>query len=81
MATDGGAAFPGPVSFASSPGAIDIERSELGMSLRDYFAAKAMQGLVSDPSVSVRNETINLIATQSYKLADAMLKAREAQGD
>ena len=45
-----------------------------GMTLRDYFAAKAMQGLLS----SDVNATLEVFAKQSYKVADAMLKAREA---
>jgi hypothetical protein len=48
-----------------------------GMTLRDYFAAKAMQGNLAsmvegqefDPSIG---------AEWAYKVADAMLKAREA---
>jgi hypothetical protein len=48
-----------------------------GMTLRDYFAAKAMQAFVSDPdwrSDMMLNET----ARVAYAQADAMLKAREA---
>jgi hypothetical protein len=50
------------------------EISSGGMTLRDYFAAKAMQGELSgaDPLQSVVN-----IATRAYAIADAMLKARE----
>jgi hypothetical protein len=46
-----------------------------GMTLRDYFAAKAMQGMLSEPSLRATPEEF---ATESYKVADAMLKAREA---
>lgn len=46
-----------------------------GMTLRDYFAAKAMQGMVSRFEA---NE--GLLASVSYKVADAMLKAREQNG-
>ena len=46
-----------------------------GMTLRDYFAAKAMQGLLSRAMV---NTPASAIANDSYALADAMLKAREA---
>lgn len=44
------------------------------MTLRDYFAAKAMQGEMSgpDPLQGVEN-----IAARAYAIADAMLKARE----
>ena len=46
-----------------------------GMTLRDYFAAKVMQGIcASDPVSAMTNERI---AKESYDLADAMLKARE----
>ena len=45
-----------------------------GMSLRDYFAAKAMQALVSPEHNS---ETIYVAAQVAYDYADAMMKARE----
>lgn len=46
-----------------------------GMDLRDYFAAKAMQGLLS----TTKEETWipNDVAEISYLVADAMMKARE----
>lgn len=53
-----------------------------GMTLRDYFAAKAMQGLLANgwcaeqreiaPSMGERE-----VALDAYRLADAMMKARE----
>ena len=45
-----------------------------GMTLRDYFAAKAMQGFaaIDDDIFS----SIEKMAEVSYKWADAMLKAR-----
>jgi hypothetical protein len=43
-----------------------------GMTLRDYFAAKAMQGMMVD----VEDPRCDYIAKVSYKIADAMLKAR-----
>ena len=46
-----------------------------GMTLRDYFAAKAMQAILSDPSYSSPDYKL---AEASYWIADAMLKAREA---
>jgi len=50
-----------------------------GMTLRDYFAAKAMQGLMSRVWGDMPTEELfNIWATSSYALADAMLKAREA---
>ena len=58
----GGPAFPTGTAFQ-------------GMTLRDYFAAKAMQGIcASDPGTYMTNDRI---AAEAYDLADAMLKARE----
>jgi len=47
-----------------------------GMTLRDYFAAKAMQGLVEN--ANWRGMPEDALAKEAYKMADAMLKAREA---
>lgn len=51
-----------------------------GMTLRDYFAAKAMQGLfASNAEHDHEDEHIfDAVAEAAYKQADAMLKAREA---
>lgn len=49
-----------------------------GMTLRDYFAAKAMHGMASSDTHCVDGWAHSDIAIQAYKLADAMLKAREA---
>ncbi|MBT1907252.1 hypothetical protein KKZ80_14450 [Enterobacter kobei] len=59
-----------------------LQYQEDGMTLRDYFAAKAMQGwLASFPAdgwhASVSG-VCDKVAKQSYELADAMLKARNA---
>lgn len=45
-----------------------------GMTLRDYFAAKALQGLLSNRNAEA---AIDEFAVKSYRMADAMLKARE----
>ena len=67
----GGPAFPTE--------AYDLERQtivrEEGMTLRDYFAAKAMQGMMSD---GIHENDFAWAAAQAYKMADAMLKARQA---
>lgn len=44
-----------------------------GLTLRDYFAAKAMQSI----PLAIDNQEQHLIATAAYRMADAMLKARE----
>jgi hypothetical protein len=48
------------------------------MTLRDYFAAAAMQGLLS----RVGHDKINahdVLAQRTYQIADAMLEAREQE--
>ena len=47
-----------------------------GMSLRDYFAAHAMQAWESRSDLDEMPD--DLKAKQCYKIADAMMKAREA---
>ena len=49
---------------------------DTGMDLRDYFAAKAMQGYCADGTID-KSVTFEQIATSSYEMADAMMKARE----
>lgn len=63
----GGAAFP--MDHQIDP---DRDIQWCGMSLRDYFAAKAMQGM-SDSGCSNA-----AIAKCAYQMADEMLKARQA---
>ena len=53
----------------------DLADNEHGMTLRDYFAAKAMQGIVSKQVSHV--SWVDEYAKNAYKMADAMLKARE----
>ena len=50
-----------------------------GMTLRDYFAAKAMQGILAGEHPIVREpDPLPMLAKAAYGMADAMLKAREA---
>lgn len=46
-----------------------------GMTLRDYFAAKALQGLLACPEV--RGKVWEFVEL-AYEYADAMLKARQS---
>lgn len=46
-----------------------------GMTLRDYFAAAALSGLLGDPE---RYGTSKDFATDAYDAADAMMEARNA---
>ena len=48
----------------------DLADNEHGLTMRDYFAAKAMQALIDNDGL------FSEIPTQAYALADAMLKAR-----
>tara|TARA_R110002126_G_scaffold230781_1_gene375506 strand:+ start:268 stop:477 length:210 start_codon:yes stop_codon:yes gene_type:complete len=48
-----------------------------GMTLRDYFAAKAMQGFMANKSNPMHFQP-EADASWAYSIADAMLKAREA---
>ena len=50
---------------------------ESGMTLRDYFAAKAMQGLLELTPQDKQQWTNKMIAETAYTIADAMLAARE----
>lgn len=56
--------------------------SDPGMTLRDFFAAKAMQGWLSSYPESCTHPIVagnaDDVAKNSYMLADAMLRAREA---
>ncbi len=51
-----------------------------GITVRDYFAAKAMQGFSASPSMIDSNDSraIAYVAAASYAMADAMLAARSA---
>ena len=51
----------------------DLAEGEHGMTLRDYFAAKAMQALIEK-----YDESPVEISLEAYEFADAMLKEREA---
>lgn len=73
---DGGPAFPVP-----DPGWLDVntideaKRAAAGMTLRDYFAAKAMQGACVRGWQS--SYTLQQVAADCYRLADAMLEVRK----
>lgn len=51
---------------------------ESGMSLHDYFAAKAIQGILANEDLlnNLGLDTGDLVAEKAYMVADAMLKAR-----
>ena len=70
----GGAAFPRPVSRDEITETYAWEQE--GMTLRDYFAAKAMEGLLAQSNGSALLSTPKIGATFAYQVADAMLAER-----
>ena len=62
-----------PHKFQSSPNETTVC---FGMTLRDYFAAKAMLALLAHPD-SKETASPQTYASAAYTMADAMLKARE----
>lgn len=80
----GGPAFPVADPFAVKCPPTDAEalRLQQGMTLRDYFAAKAMPTVIIDwlqtGDIFQDPEIAEVIARDCYIVADAMLKARSA---
>ena len=68
-----------PQAFPYSGEGDELNYSK-GMTLRDYFAAKAMQGILASNTEHEHEDAhiFDAIAEASYKQADAMLKARRA---
>ena len=86
---DGGPAFP-PQVVRDGDGCLQEVASygmQSGMTLRDYFAAKAMEGDWSSQgddngvgvfSPEVPNATLDRSARLYYRMADAMLRTRKS---
>jgi hypothetical protein len=73
----GGPAFP--ITADQHPNGIS---AEMGMTVRDYFAAKALQGLLSNPKLAddIRSRGGAFggwIEKSAYGWADAMLAERD----
>lgn len=68
----GGAAFP-----ASGHPDMQFVAQE-GMNLRDYLAAKAMNGILTNPAIidTLTSSTLEWVTGSAYDVADAMLRAR-----
>lgn len=75
---DGGPAYPSkpPVYRQGAGETVMMMDGESGMSLRDYFAAAALTGLLA-PHIPGEGITNQKYADDSYRLADAMLARRE----
>ena len=79
----GGPAFPRPAGDYN--GTKNGNGAQAGMTLRDYFAAKAMQAALSGVEhedsrgelLSMSTDWYDCHAAHAYAMADAMLKARE----
>ena len=72
----GGSAFPVHPNVN-----LDLDKRWCGMTLRDYFAAKAMQGLIGRSwDGYAAEEMFKIWSVSAYAVADAMLKAREQNG-
>ena len=74
----GGPAFPSKLTGPCEAYGLKADETQTiefaGMTLRDYFAAKAMHAVLSTPKLL--QATSDGIAEMSYEMADAMLKAR-----
>lgn len=69
---DGGPAFPSGEKYRNGSGILCGKNSLYeGMTLRDYFAAKAMQAFCVNEWSDIKN-----IAEVAYQMADAMLEQR-----
>ena len=77
---NGGPVFPSPDVFHPNG---QIQYGEIGLTLRDYFASQALPVIISKLCFEglyreeCSGESINY-ANAAYKLADAMIKARQA---
>ena len=71
----GGPAFPSKQRIYRAGYATSEFEPVSGMTLRDYFAAKAMQSILDQKDVHDGRECENA-AWMSYRMADAMLAER-----
>ena len=75
---DGGPAFP-YIEVEKDFGGEPLSKKQIsGMTLLDYFAAKAMQALILKDSEGLSKKTI---AHGAYLNADEMLREREKRGE
>lgn len=73
---DNPSAFPAAAAILNGSNGDYWSTMSDGMTLRDYFAAKAMQGFMANKSNPMRFDPDN-DAKWAYMIADAMLAARE----
>jgi len=74
-------AFPSNGFYERTTGGEQPQKLEpiMGMDLRDYFAAKAMQGLLSNPKLQeqILKQGQDWIIESSYAWANSMMKERK----
>ena len=57
----------------------DLADNEHGLTMRDYFAAKAMQAIMAGQyPITKKHDAASRIALAAYQMADAMMEARNA---
>ena len=55
----------------------DLADNEHGLTMRDYFAAKAMQAIMAGQyPITKQHDAASRIALAAYQMADAMMEAR-----
>ena len=69
-------AFPTHSINVSDEARVTAIGGEGGMELRDYFAAKVLQGFCADPEFSW--DSNEQLAKRVFVIADAMMKARQS---
>jgi hypothetical protein len=75
------------IPIGDTEGTAKINIDIMGMSLRDYFAAKVLAAFITEPVEGVKyctafnlsDELTAAFASSAYRFADAMLRAREVK--
>ena len=68
---DGGPAFPTDFDMST------FKNANQGMSLRDWFAGMAIQGMLAGRKCALTNVALGDMISSAFVIADAALKARE----
>ena len=87
---DGGSAFPCAIETGKLIESVDMDARSVsvfpeykrfsGMSLRDYFAAAALQGILMNYTTQKFGASEETVAQYAYRYADAMLAERAKGG-
>ena len=72
---DGGPAFARPMSQDGDGPRAEVFIAQDGMSLRDWFAGMALQGLLANGM----RDSNSIIALEAYGIAEAMIDVRKAK--